>query len=458
MITAVDTPLRLPAPRQTPYGRLRAAPFQGDAELPAQTEVVIIGGGICGVLTAWSLARRGIPVLLCEKAEIACESSSRAFGWVSELLTALMKTTLARASKGIWRELQAQAEVGYREYGLSYLAESAEELDFYRGWIESVAGMGDAGTCILSADDVAARYPGAARRFAGAIHAPSDGSIEPVITTVAVAELARRAGAKIVTGCAVRGLDVQAGRVAGVFTERGHVRASTVLCAANAWSRIFCGNHGVDVPQLYAVFSMGCTDAVPEGPPAGGGQEGWAWRRQIDGGYSLGRVAGLTAPITRDVLALYRRFRPLMDAKLAPPAKPTLGRDAWIDLRLPRRWNPRERSPFEQHRVLCGSTDTRVAAESLQLNTAVFPAMAGARITDTWAGTLVLTPDNSPIAGPVDQIPGFHLLTGCGFGFTWGPALGEMMADLMTGRTPTLDPQPFRLSRFYDGSPLEVTP
>lgn len=457
-MTDAAAPVPLPAPRQTPFGRLRAAAFQGDAELPSHTEVVIIGGGIAGVLTAWSLARRGIPVLLCEKAELACESSSRAFGWVSELLTAPMKTTLARASKALWRELQAQGEVGYREYGLSYLADSEEELDFYRGWLESVQGQGDPGSCLLSADEVAARYPGASRRFAGAIHAPSDGSIEPVITTAAVAELARRAGARIVTGCAVRGLDVQAGRVAGVFTEKGTVRASTVLCAANTWSRIFCGNHGVDVPQLYAVMSMGSTEPVPGGPPAGGGQEAWAWRRQIDGGYSLGRVAGLTAPITRDVLVLYRRFKPLIDAKLAPPAAPSWGRDAWTDLRLPRRWNPRERSPFEQHRVWCGTADERVAAESLRLNAGVFPAMAQARITDTWCGTIVLTPDNSPIAGAVEQIPGFHLLTGLGFGFTWGPALGEMMADLMTGRTPTLDPQPFRLSRFFDGSPLEVTP
>jgi glycine/D-amino acid oxidase-like deaminating enzyme len=168
-------------------------------------------------------------------------------------------------------------------------------------------------------------------------------------------------------------------------------------------------------------------------------------------------VAGLTAPVTRDVLALYHRFRPLLDAKIAS-AKPSFGRDAWTDLRLPRRWNPRERSPFEQQRVLCGSPDTRVAAESLRLNAGVFAAMADAKVTETWAGTLVLTPDNSPIAGPVDQIPGFHLLTGCGFGFTWGPALGEMMADLMTGRVPALDLKPFRLSRFFDGSPLEVTP
>jgi glycine/D-amino acid oxidase-like deaminating enzyme len=262
----------LPAPRSTPYGRLRAAPFDSDAQLPSDAPVVIIGGGILGVMTAWCLARRGVPALLCEKAEIACESSSRAFGWVTELLSAPLKLALAQASKRLWRELQAEGEFGYREDGVAYLADSEEELGHFEAWLDSVRGIGDARSCLLDADAVAQRYPGAARRYAGALLAPSDGSIEPVITTAAVAEAARRLGARIVTGCAVRGLDVQAGRVAGVYTEKGYVRTASVLCAANTWSRLFCGNHGIDVPQLYAVFSMGRTDPLDSAPLGGGGQ------------------------------------------------------------------------------------------------------------------------------------------------------------------------------------------
>lgn len=436
---------------------MRARAVQGDATLPAACDVVIIGGGICGALTAWFLARRGVAVTLVEKAEIACESSSRAFGWVSELLTAPFKVALAQRSKSWWRTLQAEiGEVGYREQGVAYLADSAEELDFFQGWLDSVQGVGDAATRLLSADEVAARYSGAARRFAGAILAPTDGSIEPTLTTAEIVEAARRLGAKVVTGCAVRGLDVQAGRVVGVFTERGHVAAGSVLCAANAWSRLFCGNHGIDVPQLYAVMSAGRTDLGAEGPVGGGGQEAWAWRRQIDGAYSLGRVAGLRAPVTRDALRLRRRFQPLLAAKIAS-FRPSFGRDAWQDWCLPRRWDPQGVSPFERHRVLNGTPDPRVSATSLGLNQGVFPSLGTAHVAEVWSGTLTLTPDNTPIAGAVDALPGFFLLTGCGYGFTWGPALAEMLADLMSGRAPSTDPQPFRLSRFSDGSVLEVT-
>lgn len=456
--TATERAAELPPRRETAHGSLRAMPFESNTNLPTDANAVIIGGGISGVLTAWFLARRGLSVVLCEKAELACESSSRAFGWVAELLTAPDKVHLTQLSKAIWREIHARVgDSGYRQHGLSYLADSNEEMQAYADWLGSVRGIGDPATRLLDADAVAALYPSAKRRFAGAIHAPSDGAIEPIITTARVAQDARRAGALIVTHCAVRGLDLQAGSVAGVFTEKGYVRTSAVLCAANAWSRIFCGNHGVEVPQLYAILSMGRTGPV-DGPVGSGGKDNWAWRRQIDGTYSLGGLMGVKAPITRDALKLYRLFRPLIKAGGSYDARPSLGRDAWNDWRIARRWDPRKESPFERRRVLCGTADPRVAARSLQRNTEVFGEMGAAAVAETWSGALTFTPDNTPIAGAVSQIPGFFLMTGFNYGFSWGPALARMVADLMAGDQPSLDPAPFRLERFYDGSKLEISP
>lgn len=445
----------LPAPRQTPYGLLRAAPFQGDPTLPDASDIVIIGGGIAGVMTAYHLAKRGVPVVVIEKAEIACEASSRAFGWVSELLLDPIKLPMSAESKGLWHGIQADAgEVGFRAHGLAYLAESEDELGFFAGWLESVQGLADAGNAILTPAQVAERFPTATRRFAGALFAPSDGSAEPIIATAVVAEAARRAGARIVTGCAVRGLDVQGGRVAGVFTEKGRVRASTVLCAANAWSRLFCGNHGVDIPQIYVVMTTG-RSGVTSGPAGAGAASGAGWREMIDGTYSLGGQFGVTAPVTRDALALAKAFRPLMQAEMGT-AKPDFGRAAWNDLRLKRRWKPDGVSPFEKLRVLCGTPSAGYAEQSLKLNSEVFPEMARAGVTETWSGVVPLTPDNMPIAGAVDSIPGFHVLTGMSYGISWAPSLGKMVADVMTGATPSIDPSPYRLSRFSDGTPITV--
>ena len=63
-------------------------------------------------------------------------------------------------------------------------------------------------------------------------------------------------GATILTECAVRSLDLQAGRVAGVVTERGRIACESVVLAGGAWSRLFCGNAGVDLPQLKVLASV----------------------------------------------------------------------------------------------------------------------------------------------------------------------------------------------------------
>lgn len=68
-----------------------------------------------------------------------------------------------------------------------------------------------------------------------------------------------------------------------------------------------------------------------------------------------------------------------------------------------------------------------------------------------------MTPDAVPVISAVDQIPGFHIATGfSGHGFGIGPAAGKLMADIVTSRTPVVDPTAFRLSRFSDGSKIEL--
>jgi glycine/D-amino acid oxidase-like deaminating enzyme len=453
-MTSADTRVPLPRPRSTPHGVLRGAPFKGDPVLPAASEIAIIGGGILGITTAYYLAARKIPVVLCEKAELACESSSRAFGWISELLVDAVNQPMAQEAKHLWPRLHAEVgETGYRRHGICYLADGAEELGGYRGWLDSVAGLVDSDTRILSTPEVAARFPTANRSFAGGILAPSDGSAEPILATAAIAEAARKAGARILTDCAVRGMDLKGGRVAGLFTERGYVATSIVLAATNVWTRLFCGNHGIDVPQLYAIMSMGRSTRV-EGPQGAGGQMHWAFRAMVDGSYALGGVTGIRVPVTRDSVTLARKFRPLM--KTLGGAKLDLGWDAWTDFRRARRWDPKITSPFEHRRVLSGTTRVEVADHSLRDNAKVFPEMGQATVQEHWSGPLVMTPDGNPILGPVDAIAGFHIATACSFGISWAPSVGKLMADLMTGRSTSIDRTPFRLSRFSDGSELKI--
>jgi glycine/D-amino acid oxidase-like deaminating enzyme len=434
---------------------LRAAAFSGDVAFPERCEVLVIGGGIMGVATAYNLAKRKIQVVLCEKAEIACEASSRAVGWVSELMVDRLKQPMTQLSKRLWHEMAADVgETGFRADGLINLAESEEQLAVFREWLQHAAGTLSSGTRILTSGEVADRLPSVSRVFPGGLFSQTDGSVEPVLAATAIAEAARRCGAAIVTDCAVRGLDLVGGRVGGVFTEKGYIKCSTVICATNTWTRLFCGNHGVEVPQIYVVMSMGST-TVTGGPVGAGGANSWAWRRQIDGRYALGGITGVHAPLTRDIIKLRRQFQPLM--KMMGGAKISVGRDAWNDLRFARHWNARKTTPFERHRVLSGTCDDTVAVQSLAANAQAFPEMRNAGVDETWSGPITLTPDNMPILGPVEAIPGLHLITGCSYGISWAPAVGKMMSELVAGDPPCFDPRPFRLSRFTDGSPIVLT-
>jgi glycine/D-amino acid oxidase-like deaminating enzyme len=74
---------------------------------------------------------------------------------------------------------------------------------------------------------------------------------------------------------------------------------------------------------------------------------------------------------------------------------------------------------------------------------------ANMTVADSWARLIDVTPDTVPVISPVPSIPGFFIASGfSGHGFGIGPGAGRLMADLVTGATPAVDPAPYRLSRF----------
>jgi glycine/D-amino acid oxidase-like deaminating enzyme len=72
-------------------------------------------------------------------------------------------------------------------------------------------------------------------------------------------------------------------------------------------------------------------------------------------------------------------------------------------------------------------------------------------VTDSWAGAIDVTPDGIPVISAVDEVPGFYIATGfTGHGFGISPAAGKLMAQLVQGQRPVVDPAPFRYSRFTE--------
>ena len=224
-------------------------PFSGDTVLPPRAEVVIIGGGIIGVSTALYLARQGVPTVLCEKGRIAGEQSSRNWGWVRKMGRDPREIPLIIESLRLWQGMSelVEGETGFRQAGILYACETDEELERRAAWLEHARPY-QLDTRLLTQAEVAELLPGATRLPKGGLYTKSDGRAEPQKAAPAIARAARRAGAAILTGCAVRGIETQAGRVSAAVTEKGRIVCESVVLAGGAWSRLFCGSFGLRLP------------------------------------------------------------------------------------------------------------------------------------------------------------------------------------------------------------------
>src|ERR1700722_12183584 len=217
-----------------------------DEVMPDATEVVIIGGGIVGTFAALTLAARGVPVVLCEKGYIACEQSSRNWGWCRQAGRDVREMPLIVQSLQLWRNMNrlTEADTGFRECGVLYVGESESDETRFADWAQ-MAKPYDIGTRIVHGAELAALMPGASRTFAAGLYVPTDGCAEPQRAAPAIARAAQRQGAVILAHCAVRGIERAGGRAAAVITERGRIACDAVLLAGGAWSSLFCASLGI---------------------------------------------------------------------------------------------------------------------------------------------------------------------------------------------------------------------
>lgn len=433
----------------------RVIPVNGDLDMPYEVDVVVIGGGIIGTSAALELAERGQRVALCEKGGIGQEQSSRNWGWVRISRRDPREVPLMAKTLDLWQSLEARIgrEVGYNRAGILFACEDDDTLADHDRWRQHLADTGIESR-MLTEQELHERMPGCRLPAKGALFTPADGRAEPQKAAPAIAEAARDNGAHILTECAVRGIETEAGRISGVMTERGPIRCQSVILAGGAWSNLFCGRHGLDLPQLRVINDVLRTSPV-NGPETAMWASGFALRKRQDGGYTIANGGGNRAPIVPDTFRYFRRFLPALKMERRG-LKPRLGWQFLDEARVPRRWALDEPSPFEYHRVLDPKPSRQRADEAWNNLTRVFPAFKTAAIEQRWAGCIDVTPDAIPVISPVDALPGLVIATGfSGHGFGIGPGAGRLAADLALNDTPFSNPHEFRFSRFTDGSTIK---
>ena len=152
---------------------------------------------------------------------------------------------------------------------------------------------------MLSGAEARKAASGIEGEWAGGMITPGDGRAEPFVAVPALARAARRLGVSITEGCAVRTVETAGGRITGVHTERGPVRAERVVLAGGAWSTYFAGNLGLDLPQLAVRSTVGRTHAAPDRSLPNVSAPGFTMRRREDGGYTVSTVTSRSTTCAR---------------------------------------------------------------------------------------------------------------------------------------------------------------
>jgi sarcosine oxidase subunit beta len=230
---------------------------------------------------------------------------------------------------------------------------------------------------------------------------PDDGHCTPESVVLGYASAARRLGATLLTGCAVTGIRTSGGEVTGVVTDRGEVRTGTVVCVAGAWSAAVGDMVGVDLPVVPLRRQVLVTAPVQDLPP--------------DLAFTIDFATSLY---------FHREGRGLLVGMSDPDEQPgfRLERsDAW----LPR------------------------LAEAVERRA---PGLLDTGLAGGWAGLYEVTPDANALVGEAPGLSRFLYATGfSGHGFLMGPAIGEVVRDLVLRREPFVDVSPFDARRFASG-------
>ncbi len=428
--------------------------------LPDAVDVVVIGAGIAGTATAFFLAEHGVRVALCEKGRVAGEQSSRNWGWVRQQGRDWAELPMMMEANRIWRGLAArtgEADLAFTQSGCIYLVEKQAAYKKLEGW-HDLARQHQLETKMLSPAEIEARLPGVRGDWIAGLVTETDGRAEPFVAVPALARAAGRLGALVIEDCAVRTLDIEAGRLAGVVTEKGRVRCARVVLAGGAWSTHFAANAGLDLPQLAVRSTAARTAAAPAHFAANISTPGLSLRRRADGGYTVATGDLAEHYLSPASFKYFAKFLKLLrlsakDVKVrlgAPKGYP----GAWGS---PRRWTADDVSPFERLRVLNPGPSAAVVDLIKARLPGRYPALEGVEIAEAWAGMIDVTPDAVPTLGEAERLKGLYLATGLsGHGFGIGPAVGRVMADLLRDRPPGHDLSRFRPGRFFDGS--EIVP
>ena len=430
----------MPAPLKT---------VESSPNLPATADAVIIGGGIIGAFTAYYLARRGMKVALVEKGRVGAEQSSRNWGWCRQQNRDARELPMATKSLELWERFAADTgeETGFRRCGLLYLSNDDEELATWARWGDFARTVGVT-THMLNAAEATERASWTGKPWKGGVFSPTDGTADPSRAAPAAARAFVKLGGTLVQECAARGVEREGGRITAVVTEKGTIRTKVAVLCAGAWASSFCRQLDIRFPQATVrQTSLALAPGAGMAPDALH-TKAISITRRGDGGHTLAISGRGRVDPTPQFLRFSPQFLPMFLRRwrsLAPGGLEGI-RSGHESLA---RWRLDAPTPMERVRILDPKADESAVRLMHARAVELIPALKERAITAKWAGYIDSTPDGVPGIGEVTGFPGLVLAAGfSGHGFGIGPGAGHLIADLVAGAKPFVDPRPLHPDRF----------
>ncbi len=361
-----------------------------------------------GAACALYAAREGLDVTVVDRGHVAGGTTGAGEG---NLLVSDKEPgpelELALHSARLWTALASELgrEVEYEAKGGVVVAATPEAL---AGLEAFAAGQRAAGVeaRAVPADRLHDLEPRLAPGLAGAVHYPQDAQVMPAL---AAAHLLQTSGARLHTGRTVTGvLRGPGGAVRGVRTDRGDLHAPAVVNAAGPWGGEVAALAGVRLPVLPRRGHVLVTEPLPP-----------RIRHKV-------YAADYVADVASDSAAL--QTSPVVEGTAAGPV--LIGAS-------------RERVGFDRSLSLPA---LRALADGA---TRLFPFLARVRAVRAYTGFRPYLPDHLPAVGPDPRVPGlYHACGHEGAGIGLSTGTGHLIAALLSGGRPALDPVPFRPDRF----------
>ena len=402
LLTSIESPLsqnRAPMGKKRNSAMRRERLFDLHPREVVDTDVMVIGGGIVGLATAYYLAKRGRRVAVLERSTFGFEASGRTAAGVRQQGRDLRELPLAMASVALWADLddELQDQTYYRRSGNIFIAVSADEMAKFQAATEQERSAG-LYVEMLDRDRLKHMVPSLSDRCLGGKHCPSDGMAEPWAVIRALVAAITRHGGRLYPNTEALDFVVQGDRVVSVLTDTIEFRPEVTVNAAGPWAALLATRVGVTLPIRPFPAQLIETEQVElrcDGFLVFPGEAVYC-RPTISGCIHFGPISVLTP---RDVMK-----------------------------------SPSQLSPVAQVR-------TKIAS--------LIPALGGVHIRRAWMGLLDVTPDTLPIIGPVPGLSNYIVAAGfSGHGFGLGPGVGSALSALIVDGRPSIPLQAFSLSRF----------